>query len=307
MSLPGILFRWSVDPSIVVGILLVAVLYGRGMARSLHVVGNRKQRSRAWQIMAFGCGLCVAAVALESPVDYLSNFLFTFHMTQHLLLIMVAAPLLLLGDPGVTVMRGVPLGLRRAVLHSVARRPSVRRLVGAATRLGSPRAAFIIFVGDLYLWHWSWLFDLTLRNEIVHLTEHICFLLTALLWWSQVVDQRVVHARLSYAQRAVFTVLTAAASNVLALYFVFAPHPVYVAYTDLASRPYGMTVLGDQQIAGAVMWVPVLFVFGGAFAMCLYKALAEDERTSGSSPLGGMPYTTVFASSDATIGTTPHR
>ena len=305
MSLPAILWRWSLDPSIVVGVVLVLALYGRGMARSLRIVGGASRQSRLPQALALAAGLVAVIVALESPIDYLSGSLFTFHMIQHLLLIMVAAPLLLLGDPGVTMMRGIPLRFRRSVLRAGSRRPWVRRIARMAARIGSPRGVFIIFVGDLYLWHWSWLFNLTLQNATVHLTEHLCFLVTALLWWGQVIDQRAMHARLSYAQRAVFTVLTAGASNILALYFVFAPQPLYSAYADLKSRTYGMTVLGDQQIAGAIMWVPVLFVFGGAFAVCLYKALAEDERNPVTSPLGGIPYTTVFSSTDA--GTLPHR
>lgn len=305
MSLPGILLRWSIDPSIVLGILLTIALYWRGTARSLRVVGPTSRQSRIPQALAFAAGLIVVILALESPIDYLSASLFSFHMIQHLLLIMVAAPLLLLGDPGVTIMRGTPLEVRRAVLRAGSRRRWVRQFVRGASKAGSPRGAFIIFAADLYLWHWSKLFNLTLQNGAVHLIEHLCFLLTALLWWSQVIDQRAVHARLSYAQRAVFTVLTAAVSNVLALYFVFAPLPLYSAYADLKSRAYGMTVLGDQQIAGAIMWVPVLFVFGGAFAVCLYKALAEDERNPGTSPIGGIPYTTVFSSTDA--GTVPHR
>lgn len=305
MSLPGILWRWSVDPSIAVGIALVIVLYGRGMARSLRVVGGTSRQSRLPQALAFAAGLVIVIVALESPIDYLSGSLFTFHMIQHLLLIMVAAPLLLLGDPGVTMMRGIPLQVRRSVLQAGSRRPWVRRSVQIASKIASPRGVFFLFVGDLYLWHWSRLFNLTLQNDTVHLTEHLCFLVTALLWWSQVVDQRAVHARLSYAERAVFTVLTAGVSNVLALYFVFAPQPLYSAYADLKTRTYGMTVLGDQQIAGAIMWVPVLFVFGGAFAVCLYKALAEDERNPAINPAGGTPYTTVFSSTDA--GIIPHR
>ncbi len=305
MALPGILLRWSIDPSIVLGILLAIALYWRGTARSLRVVGPTSRQSRVPQALAFAAGLIVVILALESPIDYLSASLFSFHMIQHLLLIMVAAPLLLLGDPGVTIMRGTPLEVRRGVLRAGSRRRWVRQFVRGASKAGSPRGAFIIFAADLYLWHWSKLFNLTLQNGAVHLTEHLCFLLTAVLWWNQVIDQRAMHARLSYAQRAVFSVFTAGVTNILALFFVFAPQPLYSAYAGLSSRPYGMTVLGDQQIAGAIMWVPVLFVFGGAFAVCLYKALAEDERESATNPIGGMPYSTVFSNTDT--GTIPHR
>jgi putative membrane protein len=85
-------------------------------------------------------------------------------------------------------------------------------------------------------------------------------------------------------------VLAGAAGNVLAMYLVFAPKPLYAPYANLTSRPYGMTALGDQQIAGAIMWVPVLFIFGGVFAVCLFKALQEDERQSdAAAQLGVLP------------------
>ena len=307
MLLPDILRQWSVDPSVVCAIVLAVALYARGATRSLRVVGGTTWHGRSLKAMSFVAGLAVIVIALESPIDYLSSSLFTFHMIQHVLLIMVAPPLLLLGDPGVTMMRGIPLGLRRALLRAGSRRSWVCWLVATLSRIVSPRGAFIVFCADLYLWHWSLLFNLTLRNNTVHVLEHTCFLLTALLWWSQVIDQRALHASLSYARRAVFAVVTAGVSNVLALYFVFAPHPVYSAYARLSSRPYGMTVLSDQQIAGAVMWVPVLFLFGGVFAVCLYKALAEDEREVHSGPVAGTPYSMSFLSTDAGNGTVAHR
>lgn len=290
MTWPSELSQWSLDPSIVIGIGLAAILYWRGR-RSLAIVrGDRKGTTRLWNALAFYAGLGVLILALESPIDSLSASLFSIHMLQHVLLIMVAAPLLLLGNPAVTIMRGVPLRLRRRTLGAIVGQTWIHRLSTALAWLRRPVPTFIIFVGDLYLWHWAWLFNLTLQNDTVHLVEHLCFLATALLFWSQVIDQRALPARLSYTFRAGYTVIAAAASNVLAMYIVFTPKPLYSAYADLQHRTFGMTPLGDQQIAGAIMWVPVLFLFGGAFVICLYKALAEDERQSEILPVPGTPY-----------------
>lgn len=271
------LTQWSLDPAIVLALLLSSILYWRGRRSGLKLVDGRR-RSPAWHALSFYAGLGAIILALESPIDYLSASLFTFHMIQHLLLIMVAAPLLILGDPAVPLLRGVPLGLRRATLGFVARRSWVHRLGRWYARLNSPSAVFGIFLADLYLWHWSRLFNLTLQNDSIHLLEHVCFLVTALLFWSQVIDQRTMRAHLSYAGRVVYIVFSGAASNLLAMYFVFAPRPLYSAYADLATRPFGMTALGDQQMAGAVMWVPVLFLFGGAFAVLMYKAIGETDQ-----------------------------
>lgn len=286
---------WSFDPAVIAGIVLAALLYARGR-RQLSVVRGTVRNS-AWHAAAFYTGLAVIVVALESPIDTLGASLFTFHMIQHLLLIMVAPPLLLLGNPAVTMLRGVPLGVRRGVLGYAAHRKWVHALGRAASWIMSPVPALVIFIGTLYLWHWSLLFDLTLQNDSVHVFEHLCFLATALLFWSQVIDQRTIHAQLRYTRRALYTLFAAATSNILALFLVFAPRPLYAGYADLTSRPFGMTALGDQQIAGAIMWVPVLFIFGGAFAVFLYKALGEAEQDDGVLPAAPAAYRTVFTGS----------
>jgi putative membrane protein len=306
MAWPAVLARWSFDPSVVIGVAIAAVVYWRGMRGNLRLVEGRRPATRYWRALAFYGGLAAVVLALESPIDLLSASLFTFHMLQHLLLIMVAAPLLILGDPAITLLRGIPLSLRRTSLGFLAHRPGIRGLGHWLGLLATPQVVFLIFLADLYLWHWSRLFNLTLQNDGVHLLEHVCFLVTALLFWSQVISQRAMPARLSYAKRAVYTVLTAAASNILAMYFVFAPKPLYTAYAQLPTRPYGMTALGDQQIAGAIMWVPVLFLFGGAFVICLYKALAEDEGAD-AVPVLGTPYSTLFGDGERTMTSSVHR
>ena len=276
MDWPHVLTLWSIDPSIVIGIAVAVVLYLRGW-RPVALVG-RGRPTRARNAAMFFAGLAVVVVSLESPIDALSAWLFTFHMTQHLLLIMVAAPLLVLGDPGLTMLRGVPLEFRRTVLRVASRQGWLHSVGHLLARLNTPVPVFVLFTADLYLWHWSRLFDLTLRNDTVHVLEHLCFLVTAVLFWGQLIDQRGFHSRLAYVPRALYAVAAGAAGNVLAMYFVFAPKPVYAGYAQLPRRLYGMSVLGDQQTAGAIMWIPVLFVFGAAFAIFLFKALQEDER-----------------------------
>jgi putative membrane protein len=291
MTWPDGLWQWSFDPTVMVGVLLAAVVYWRGRRPLEMVRSTRNAPMRWWNALAFYLGLLVIVVALESPIDTLSASLFTFHMMQHLLLIMVAAPLLLLGDPAITLLRGVPLRTRRAVLRHVAARVSIHEIGRWVGWTRSPVVAFGLFIGDLYLWHWHVLFNLTLQNDTVHVLEHICFLATSILLWSQIIDQRALHARMSYIKRAAYVVFTAAAGNALAMYFVFAPRPLYTAYAHLTHRPFAMTAIGDQQIAGALMWVPVLFIFGGAAAICFYKALGEEERRAQSAlPLPGASY-----------------
>lgn len=267
--------QWSFDPAIVASIVLVSVLYWRGRRRLNDVRrGSPLNRRR---IAAYYSGLAVVLVALESPIDALGATLFSFHMIQHLLLIMVAAPLLLLGDPGVTIMRGVPLTIRRTVLGRGVQQGWVHNLGSLFGKANHPVPAAGIFLVDLYLWHWNYLWNLALQNATIHAAEHLCFLFSALLLWTQVIDQRALHPRLSYFQRALYTVLVGAVGNLLAMYFVFSTVPLY-SYAREVNRPFGITALGDQQLAGAIMWVPVLLLFSSAFAVFMYRGLAEDAR-----------------------------
>jgi cytochrome c oxidase assembly factor CtaG len=291
--------QWSFDPGILAAIAVAGILYWRGRRRLNEV--RRGHPLNGWRVASFYTGLGVAVVALESPIDTLGAVLFSFHMIQHLLLIMVAAPLILLGDPGVTMMRGVPLSVRRAVLGRGARQGWLHRIGALTGRINQPVPAAAIFVGVLYVWHWNVLWNLTLENDVVHAIEHVCFLLTALLLWTQVIDQRALHPRLTDFQRAIYTVLVGSLGNFLAMYFVFAAKPLY-SYAQEIHRPFGMTALGDQQIAGAIMWVPVLLLFSGAFAVFMYRGLAEDAQHADAVPPSGPQYTLLPRRADSMGG-----
>ncbi|PZS00313.1 MAG: hypothetical protein DLM70_13885, partial [Chloroflexi bacterium] len=102
-------------------------------------------------------------------------------------------------------------------------------------------------------------------------------LVTGLLFWSQIVDQRTVHTQLGYVERALYVVIAGFSTNFLAMFFVFAPRPLYSGYAGVVHRTGGITALADQQYAGAIMWVPVLFLFGVAFSVCMFKWLGQDE------------------------------
>lgn len=295
-----VLTAWSFEPTVIIGLVLSAVLYWRGAkSLSLTVAGTRRAAVRRWQAACFGAGLVVIFVALESPIDAYNGRLFWAHMIQHLLLIMIAAPLLSLGDPAVPLLRGIPLAVRRRVLKAAAKQSWIRRLGSAIGWLGSPVPAFSIFIVDLYFWHLGIMFNLTLQNQVVHDVEHVCFIVTALLFWSQVIDQRPMHARLSYGRRAVYVVVTGFTTNLLALYFVFSTHPIYSMYARLLHRPNGLSVVADQQYAGVIMWIPGLMLFAVAFAACLFKALDEDDELAPTLTVNTQPYSLVTRAADA--------
>jgi cytochrome c oxidase assembly factor CtaG len=166
-------------------------------------------------------------------------------MAQHVLLLAVVPPLILLGRPWSTGWRAFPIGLRRAAAPTVAR-----------LRAPSPGVATVLFVGTMAAWHVPTLFDATLSSTVVHLLEHGTFLASGLLFWSHQVDSPPVRSRLAYPARALHATVGMAAGWVLAIVLALAAEPLYDGYARLAERPGGISALADQQLAAGIMWVP---------------------------------------------------
>jgi cytochrome c oxidase assembly factor CtaG len=211
----------------------------------------------------------VLVVAIDWPVDTYADRLFWVHMVQHVLLTMVAPPLLLLGRPWPRVARPLPRAARRRLakgLHAC-------RIVAA------PLAAFVLFNGTLLAWHLPVLFDLTLRNAAVHDLEHALFFVTALLFWTHLVPTSR-RPRLGAAQRVAYGVGAILVSWVLAVVLGFASHPLYGQYAALAHRPGGISALADQQLAAGIMWVPAAIPFTIAVLVAAYTLLEPTGKAA---------------------------
>jgi putative membrane protein len=243
----------------------------------LYWLGGRRspgQREDEWlRSAAFYAGLLSIIVALDWPLDDLADKLFLAHMTQHLLLLMVAPPLIVLSAPWMRLWRPLPLGFRRTVAKSVARGRWAAPLRALGRLLSRPVPAWIAFNAALVAWHVPKLYDLTLSNEAVHDLEHVTFLVTGVLFWLQVIDSKPVRARLGYGARAVYLTAALLVSWVLALVLAFASSPLYDAYARLAHRPGGLSAIADQQLAAGMMWVPGSIPFTIAIVWALYRWL----------------------------------
>ena len=195
-------------------------------------------------------------------------------MLQHVLLMMVAAPLLVLGAPWLPLWRPLPLSTRRRIARALSKSPSLAWLRRAATIVATPWCAWCLFNFNLGVWHLPALYDLTLRNTAVHYTEHASFLLLGLLFWSQVIDSPPFHSRLGDLGRALYATAGSAASWVLAIVLALAPTPLYPAQE---SAHAGLSALGDQQIAAGVMLGPGSITYAIVVFYCLYAWLGTDE------------------------------
>lgn len=254
---PGF-WDWSLNPPLVLTIDL-GVLYAIGASRT--VTPERKRALQRRRTACFYASLVTLAVALSSPIERLSEQLFWAHMLQHVLLIAVAAPLLVLGAPWIRLWRSLPLAGRRWIARGLAqgRRTAPLRSLGRV--LGGPTASFVLFSVVLLAWHVPALFDATLRSEALHALEHTLFFVTAVMFFKQVISSPPLHARLTAPARVLYTVGAMVVTWLLAVVLALEPHALYSFYAHLPSRPGGLSALADQQLAAGIMWVPGSITF----------------------------------------------
>ena len=257
----------------------LALLYGLGGRGG--PVGGRERAERRWRTLLFAAGLAVVVLALSPPVDRLSDSLFSMHMVQHVLLIEVAAPLLVLSRPWNRLWRPFPLSHRRAAAGGLARNTwaAPRRAIGGW--LVVPAFAFVLMNGVFVLWHVPVFYDAALSHPALHDLEHLTFFLTALLLWAHLLGEAPFRPRLALPGRAVYAVGAMLVGWTVAVVIAMAPSPLYSHYADRASRPWGLSALADQQLAAGIMWVPASVPWLVVALVCAYGWLDPAARRRG--------------------------
>lgn len=253
---------WTLDPAIVVPLVVLLVLHERGR------VGGQEARTRL-RARAFHAGWTALVVALVSPLDAVATALASAHMVQHVLLVLVAAPLFAVAAPMPALLRGLPPRVAQRVVR-LASGPA-----GTAGRaLGHPVVAWLLHVGTLWTWHASAAYDAAVANPLVHGLEHATFLATAVLVWRTLVGPRHVRLANGAAVLAVFGL--ALQSVLLSALLTFAGEPWYDAYVTTAAA-WGLDPLADQQLAGAIMWFPAGAVHVGTALALLVAWIRSTE------------------------------
>ncbi len=260
---------WTWDPLVIGALAVAAVVYTIGATRMWRHAGAGRGL-QPWQVVAHGAGLTAIAIALVSPLDHASDVLFSAHMAQHELLMLIAAPLVVLGRPLAPVMWSLPRGARVRARRAV-RTPSAVRAWRALT---SPVSALVLHALARCLWHVPALFDAALADERVHAFQHLTFFATAVLFWWTLVHGR--YGRAGYGVGVAFVFVTLIYSGLLAAVISFANEPLY-AHGERTIR-IGMDALADQQRAGLVMWVPAGIVMMAIGLALLAAWLGHAER-----------------------------
>ncbi len=247
--------EWSFEPGVVISLAVTALLYARGRTAS------SRERFLFWTGFAF------LAIALISPIDSMGEQLFSAHMLQHEILMICAAPLIVLSRPGIPLLFGFPLPIRRAFGRFSKWRPAR----GIWETVSHPVSAWTIHAAAIWGWHAPALFDATLESEWIHAAQHLSFFGSALLfWWSLFEGSRSAGIVSSFS--------TALHTSILGALLTFSRTVWYRPYAATAPR-WGWSPIEDQQTGGLIMWVPaapVYLVAGLALLNSLLRTTANQ-------------------------------
>jgi putative membrane protein len=265
---------WSLEPVVLLGFALAIGIYSRGVRAAWRRAG-RGRGMRVDQVRFFAAGMVALAIALISPVDAVGSALFSIHMVQHLLLMLVAAPLIVLGAPAQATLWAVSPAVRRSVTGWWLR---TRWLQDMWHAVSNPFVLWWAHTLAVWLWHVPRLYEAALRVDVLHDLEHLSFFVTALAFWWLTIHP-AARRRLGFGGGVVYLFASAMQSGALGALLVFATRPWYTIH-DRSTLPWGLTPLEDQHLAGVIMWAPASVVYLLAIGVYLAGWLRSERRLS---------------------------
>jgi putative membrane protein len=261
---------WTFEPAVIALLLISAGVYVRGVLR-VWAASETGRGIQVWRPVVFASGWLALLVALVSPLHALGGVLFSAHMTQHEILISIAAPLLVLGRPVVPIVWAFPRGVRRSLARSALRSDS-RRVWNVLTM---PSVAFALHAIALWTWHLPGLYQATLTNDLLHSLQHTSFIFTALLFWWTILGAN--RGQLARGKAILYLFLTALQTGALGALLTFAPSLWYPAYAA-TTGPWGLSPLDDQQLGGLIMWIPGSIAYLVAALVLFAEWLRDSEK-----------------------------
>lgn len=258
---------WGQAPLALVALVLAAWLYAQGLRRLRRAAPTVVKAPAAWCFVLGWLGLFLA---LASPLHPWGEVLFCVHMIQHEMLMLIAAPLLVLSRPGRVFLWALPKAWSRAWVSFATRQPG-RGILATFT---NPFFAFSFHAAILWGWHAPQLFQAATRSEWVHAMQHASFFGSAVLFWSALFHGP--RRALGYGLAVIYLFATAVHTTLLGALLTFSRqvwYPIYFAST----LPWGLTPLQDQQLGGLIMWVPGALVYIAA-SLALFAAWLDESR-----------------------------
>jgi cytochrome c oxidase assembly factor CtaG len=269
----GALHLWVFPTGITLVLILASIVYLRGWHRLWIALPKGLNKRRLAAAMS---GVLATWAALGSPLAVLDHEFLTVHMVQHLLLMTVAAPLLLLGAPMITLLNGLPRPLVNRLLRLLVRWSLVHKL---ERFVAHPVFCWLGSTAAVIGWHIPSLFELGMRTEKWHEVEQACFFAAGLLFWLPVVQPWPSVARWPRWSVPLYLFLATLPCDVLSAFLAFCDRVVYPNYLS-SHRVFSMSPLEDQECAGALMWICVTFAYLAPAAAITIQILSPRERPS---------------------------
>jgi len=293
---------WPIPPTVLFGCLVAEILYFRGWR--VFVKAEQRKPARAttspeltgfgryqwdgwlWRGAYFLGAIFFILLGDSAPIDILASQLLWVHMIQHLLILVVMAPLLVAGAPLIPMWLGLPSWVRRLVRAS-----AMLKAGSAFNRMGhwlrQPAISCVLLIAGTWVWHWPALYDLALTNAAIHdWCEHATFLAVSALFWTQVIPSPPLRPRLGYLGRVGLMGIAIVQNVVLAALIGFAQVPLYAPYAHLTLGPGGLSALQDQQLGAGIMWTFGDVPFVIAFVVLMLGWLASQSDDQGEVNIG---------------------
>jgi cytochrome c oxidase assembly factor CtaG len=271
--------QWGFPWWTAASLILMAGLYLRGFAQLHRQMPARFTLRRMGFYLA---GIVALAVALGSPLEALDDRLLITHMLQHLLLLMVAPPLLLLGAPQIPIIRALPPSIAKRTVGVIAKSRACR---GSFSFVTHPASAFLLFSTAMLGWHLPGPFESALHSHYRHAAEHACFIVAGTLFWYPIVRPWPAIERWTRLAFLPYLLIADAENSMLAAFLVFSGRVLYPSYANLP-RFNQIPAITDQTIAGGIMWLPGSIVFLVPAVVIAMRALEPRTLTK---PCGSVP------------------
>jgi cytochrome c oxidase assembly factor CtaG len=276
---------WPIPPSVLLISLVAEILFFRGWCmlvkgaqaknRMIEKVSGRTWNNWFWRGAFFLGAIFVFLLASSAPIDRFATQLFWVHMVQHLLLLVVMAPLLVGAAPIIPLWLGLPRWARRLVKALKVGRTIYR--IGCWLR--QPSISCGLLVIGIWVWHWPALYDLALVNSAIHdWGEHFTFIAVSILFWTHVIPSPPLRSCLIYPGRIGCVGVAIVQNFVLSVLLAFAPVPLYAPYAHLLTAPGGLSALQDQQTGAGIMWTFGDVPFGIALGILVQRWLASQSE-----------------------------
>jgi cytochrome c oxidase assembly factor CtaG len=263
--------EWLGRGTAVAGLTAAGLIYTAGWRRYHR---RLPRRFAASQLAAFLGGLACLCVAIASPLDEAADVWLSAHMVQHILLLTITPGLLLLGQPLLPLLRGLPDPLRRSLVAPLLRRGPLR---ATAHALVHPLVALLLGSGIFWVWHFPAPYQLALRVPAIHLVEHASFLAGGLLFWYPVVQPWPSRPRWPSGAMIPYLLIADVQNTVLAAVLTFSDRVLYPFY-EFHSRAGEAAALNDQVLAGVIMWVPMSLAYLIPAALLTMRLLSPATR-----------------------------